>query len=784
VSREAACILRRSRWRRRCIWSGFREIEATSRHLTLCDPLGNVTTNNYDAVGNLDWTKDANNHQTNYTYDAAGRILTITAPDGGLTTYTYDGNGNLKTRKDDNNHTTTYTYDDAGRLTQATGQDPDGAGPGTPPVTTYTYDVNGNRLTMIDPNGNATQTAGDGKTTYTYDRNNRLKTIAYSDTTPGVTYNYDPVGNRSSMVDGSGTLTYTYDNLDRLLSATRGTTTFSYTYDPTGNVLTRTYPDNTQITYAYDEDNRLASVASGGNITTYSYDPASNLTQTALPSGNGYTETRSYDRAGRLTEVKNATASSTLSDYVSTLDPVGNPTTIQDGSNTTSYTYDPNDRLTGVCYQTSCPGAADPFIRWTYDKVGNRLTEQRPSGTTNYTYNGLDQLSQAGTTSYTYDQNGNEKTAGTRTFTYDLTNRLKTTTSGSTTTTYTYDGDGNRLQASTGNQASKKTNYLWDTNRDLPQLALERDGNNALLRRYTYGIRRIAMRSSSVDYYYHYDSIGSVRNVTSASGVKQWTDVYEPFGAIRSETKDVTGAADNFMKFTGEYLDPTGIYHLRARQYDPGSGRFLQVDPMTASQARSYASSYIYVEDRPTLLLDPSGLCATAAQPTNDGELAADNASSPNIGYGCGNTGAYHSERWPLRTRETYAFQYFSGRGLADFQSAGILGNLLVESAYTLDPRTPGGGIAQWGGPRWVDLINFARSNRASEYCYEIQVWFIWYELRTKPYLGYANLKATRTLRDATDTFMSEFEKPAIPHEDRRFDSAKKILNLHGSGAF
>jgi hypothetical protein len=31
---------------------------------------------------------------------------------------------------------------------------------------------------------------------------------------------------------------------------------------------------------------------------------------------------------------------------------------------------------------------------------------------------------------------------------------------------------------------------------------------------------------------------------------------------------------------------------------------------------------------------------------------------------------------------------------------------------------------------------------------------------------------------------MSEFEKPAIPHEDRRFDSAKQILNLHGSGAF
>ena len=30
----------------------------------------------------------------------------------------------------------------------------------------------------------------DGKTSYTYDRVNRLKTIAYSDSTPGATSNY------------------------------------------------------------------------------------------------------------------------------------------------------------------------------------------------------------------------------------------------------------------------------------------------------------------------------------------------------------------------------------------------------------------------------------------------------------------------------------------------------------------------------------------------------------------------------------------------------------------
>jgi RHS repeat-associated protein len=605
--------------------------DAAGRLLTTADPLGNVSTNHYDPVGNLDWTKDANTHQTSYSYDAAGRILTVTAPDGGLTTYTYDGDGNLQTRKDDNNHQTSYSYDDAGRLSQVTGPDPDGAGPLTAPVTTYAYDANGNLASMTDPNGNATPTQGDGTTANSYDRANRLAGIDYSDVTPDVTLGYDAAGNRTSMSDGSGSLTYVYDALDRLTSNTRGTNTFSYVYDLSSNLTSRTYPDSTATTYTYDEDNRLASAVSGGATTGYAYDPASNLTQTTLPSGNGYIETRAYDRAGRLYEVKNAKGASTLSDFVSTLDPVGNPTQIvQSGavSSTQTYTYDASDRLSSVCFQAgTCPGTSDPFIRWTYDKVGNRLTQARPGvATTNYTYNGLDELTQAGSTGYSYDQNGNEKTAGSRTLGYDLANRLATTTSGSTTTTYTYDGDGNRLQASTGSQASKKTNYLWDTAGSLSQLALERDGNNALLRRYLYGARRISMRSGTSDYYFHHDALGSVRNVTSSTGATQWTDTYEPFGAIRSETKNAGGAPDNFMKFTGEYLDPTGLYYVRARQYDPTSGRFTQVDPVSFSKSATTMSDYLYAGDEPTVMVDPSGMTFV---PSDSGQASAADATSP-----------------------------------------------------------------------------------------------------------------------------------------------------------
>lgn len=448
-------------------------------------------------------------------------------------------------------------------------------------------------LTPTDPNGNATSTPGDGVTTFGYDRANRLVSIDCADATPDVAFTYDALGNRLTMSDGLGTETRTYDALGRLLSVTRGQHTFAYLYDPAGNITRRTYPGGTVADYAYDALGRLTSVASAGQQTSYAYDAAGNLVQTTLPSGNGYVETRAYDRAGRLVEVEWKKGTNVLAKFALTLDPVGNPLqVVRTGSlaETQTYSYDANDRLTGVCFQAgTCPGAGDPFIRYTYDLVGNRLTEQRPGvATTSYSYDARDRLLSAGSTSYTWDQNGNELSAGSRSFSYDLANRLKTTTQGNTTTTYSYDGDGLRQQAATGTQAAKKTSFLWDPSFGLPQLAQERDGAGALLRRYTYGIHRISMTSGNTTSYYLRDSLGSSANLTSASGQTQWTYSYEPFGLTRSEQKAPGNQPTNLLKFTGEYLDPSGLYHLRARQYDPQLGRFLARDPVdqTVNESR------------------------------------------------------------------------------------------------------------------------------------------------------------------------------------------------------
>jgi RHS repeat-associated protein len=592
--------------------------DRAGRLLTSTDPLGNPTSHAYDAVGNKLSVTDAANKTTGYTYDSVNRLASVIAADLTTTSYSYDLAGNLTSRTDANNHTTTYTFDADDRRTAVT----------SPIGQTWTtsYDAAGNVRQTVDANGNATPTSGDGTTTNTYDRAGRLTGIDYSDATPDVTNAYDAAGNRTTMTDGAGTETRSYDDANRLAEVTRGTDTFSYVYDLGGNLTRRTYPGSTMTEYTFDDDSRIATVTSGGATTTYDYDAAGNQTMAALPIDDGHIETRTYDRAGRLSRLGSARAGTTLVDFDYSLDAVGNPTqVVRTGTlpGSTTYTYDSRHRLSEVCFAASCVGASD-YIRWTYDDVGNRLSEIRPSGSTSYAYNAGDQLTVAGSTSYTYDANGNQVSAGARGMSYDLQNRIVSLSEAGMTTTYSYDGDSKRVEVSTGSLSSQTVRYLWDVEHALPQLALERDGNGSTLRYYLYGKRRVSV-SSGTSSYYAYDALGSVVALTS-NGTPQWSYAYEPFGTSRAEAKHEASAPANSMRFSGELLDATGVYHLRARQYEPALGAFQGIDPAERAIDAPAVSTYVYAENQPTVMVDPSG---ESAIPSDDGASTLYTVVSP-----------------------------------------------------------------------------------------------------------------------------------------------------------
>lgn len=136
-------------------------------------------------------------------------------------------------------------------------------------------------------------------------------------------------------------------------------------------------------------------------------------------------------------------------------------------------------------------------------------------------------------------------------------------------------------------------------------------------------------------------------------------------------------------------------------------------------------------------------------------------------------------------------YEYFVQKGLAPFRSAGIIGNLQVE-APGLDPQInqgnagAGRGIAQWSvNGRWVDLQAFAREQGRSDRDLLLQLDFIWHEMNNVPPWNQAlpGIQAATDISAATRSFMELYEKPGIPHFDRRLAAAQAVLSLYGNGA-
>jgi RHS repeat-associated protein len=160
------------------------------------------------------------------------------------------------------------------------------------------------------------------------------------------------------------------------------------------------------------------------------------------------------------------------------------------------------------------------------------------------------------------------------------------------------------------------TQYQWDTNAALPQLAVEQGVHGSPIHTYGYGVGEtpVTLTSLGRDYTYLTDRLGSVVELTDARGDPADSYRYDPYGALLDNDPSFDNASSagsrvvNPFLFTGQYLDSeTGLYDLRARNYDTSGGRFVQVDPLTADLRDAYVAAYVYASARPTTLTDPSG---------------------------------------------------------------------------------------------------------------------------------------------------------------------------------
>lgn len=140
---------------------------------------------------------------------------------------------------------------------------------------------------------------------------------------------------------------------------------------------------------------------------------------------------------------------------------------------------------------------------------------------------------------------------------------------------------------------------------------------------------------------------------------------------------------------------------------------------------------------------------------------------------------------WAANNTET-GYNFFVGKGLSAAQSAGLIGNFIVESgADPINPAAkqygggPGRGIAQWEGSRRTELEAYANSRGLAWSNLGLQLDFVWKELTSTEGNALSKLKATSTPADAAVAVRKYYERPSVHADQARINGANLVYSRY-----
>ena len=163
-------------------------------------------------------------------------------------------------------------------------------------------------------------------------------------------------------------------------------------------------------------------------------------------------------------------------------------------------------------------------------------------------------------------------------------------------------------------------------------------------------------------------------------------------------------------------------------------------------------------------------------------------ANQPKMGRLFNTGGMVGSKPTLVNSRAMYIYNKLVSKGLSPTAAMGVVANIGVETGYTYSPSItqqgggPGRGLAQWeSGGRFdkdkINLMDFARSRKSNWNNLGTQIDFIVHELNNHPEFIplKSDLNKAKNVQEATQLFLTRYEKAGVSHLDRRLEVGKQL---------